>query len=168
MMNVAPRGPQNSYEVVRGFSSAFFSTTAEGAIVEGGGVGGLVWRDVQDASDLSRMSDRGRGTCCRLCPTDILVLSQKTSFSPGLSWTMANPTNHLWRRPGCAWRGEAISISDRLELCLHGSRLSLCVAGVLRPCNSSKHSTAWLRFDSPLCLHLSCPPRLSSRWTVLV
>ena len=36
-MKVAPRGPQNSYEVVRGFSSDFLSTTVEEAIGEGGG-----------------------------------------------------------------------------------------------------------------------------------
>lgn len=42
VMNAAPGGPQNSYEVVRGFSSDFFSTTAEGVMVGGGGVGGWV------------------------------------------------------------------------------------------------------------------------------
>ena len=43
-MSVAPIGPQNSYEVVRGFSSDFLSTAVEEAIGE---VEGLVegWRD---------------------------------------------------------------------------------------------------------------------------
>lgn len=41
-MNAAPMGPPNSYEVVGGFSSDFFSTTVEGAMVGGGGVGGGV------------------------------------------------------------------------------------------------------------------------------
>lgn len=70
-MSVAPRGPQNSYEVVLGFSSDFFSTTAEGTIVEGGGVGDLVWRD-QDASDLSLDPE---------CPTEH-VLTRAAVFVP--------------------------------------------------------------------------------------
>ena len=36
VMSAAPRGPPNSYEVVRGFNSDFFSTTVEEVMVEGG------------------------------------------------------------------------------------------------------------------------------------
>ena len=42
MISVAPMGPQNSYEVVRGFSSDFLSTAVEEAIGEVGKRGGEV------------------------------------------------------------------------------------------------------------------------------
>ena len=35
VINAAPVGPQNSYEVVRGFNSDFLSTAVEEAIGEG-------------------------------------------------------------------------------------------------------------------------------------
>jgi hypothetical protein len=37
VIKVAPIGPQNSYEVVRGFNSDLFSTAVEDDIGEGGG-----------------------------------------------------------------------------------------------------------------------------------
>ena len=36
VISAAPIGPQNSYEVVRGFNSDFFSTAVEEVIGEGG------------------------------------------------------------------------------------------------------------------------------------
>lgn len=77
MMNVAPTGPQNSYEVVRGFSSDFLSTTVE-EVIGGGRRGGdrvaiTIHKGKQDAShDLHEFSTLIFPNVTWLCLSDLL------------------------------------------------------------------------------------------------